>query len=48
VNVLGGIPSYSVRNDIGGIPSESAVRSKSKKINEATRLNESQTLFGEK
>ncbi len=39
----------SVRNAIGGIPSEpalSAVLSNTKKINEATRSNESQTLFG--
>jgi hypothetical protein len=33
---------------IRGIPSESAVRLKSKKINEATRSNESRTLFGKK
>jgi hypothetical protein len=33
---------------IGGMPSESAVQSKSKKINEATGSNQSRTLFWKK
>jgi hypothetical protein len=33
---------------IRGMPSESALRSKSKKINDATRSNQSWTLFGKK
>ncbi len=41
-------PRHCGRAFIGGIPSESEVRSKSKKINEATRSNEIRKLFGKK